>query len=62
MSDDELVDALVQAAARFGRSNSGLCISSSADSDREEARRLRDMTKERLAALRVATKCDAAAQ
>lgn len=51
MSDNDLVNAVVNAAARFGRSNGGLCVSATADLDRSEARRLRDVLKERLAEL-----------
>lgn len=51
MNDNDLVDALVNAAARFGRSNSGIYISATADLDRSEVRRLRDLLKERTAEL-----------
>jgi hypothetical protein len=52
MNDDQLVDAFGNAALQAGKSNSGVCISSSATSDWENMQKLRQALKDRLRELR----------
>ncbi len=52
MTDNDLVDKFANACLRAGKSNSGLCISSSAGPDWEDMQKLRAEIKQRLADLR----------
>lgn len=52
MSDEQLVQGLVDACLRAGRSNSGLCITASTESDMKRARDYRDALLLRLKELR----------
>jgi hypothetical protein len=56
--DDEMVDGYGQACLKAGQTNSGLCISASAESDWAAMQKWRKALKDRLAELR--RKADAA--